>query len=343
MSQGPKNINPNFIRKQGIKYSWEECVEGIREGQTNILATLISKAESNLQEDQDFIQKLIAETNVNRPTRKLSISGPPGVGKSSFIDVFGSYLIKRGFKIAVLPVDPSSYISKGSILGDKTRMETLANSEMAFIKPMSSSLSLGGLAPASAIAIMICERANFDYIIMETVGVGQSEVEARDLVDLFMVLLQPGGGDDLQGIKRGIMELADIFVVTKTDGSLLENANRTTKEINQATALMLANSYGWKAGVYNHSAVLSEGNETLFEAIENYYSFMSLNGRLESLHKEQNLKLFEKRSSQLLIDHMLKKKFISAQLMELNAKINTNEASALEALQNLKNILDGLS
>ena len=342
MSSKNPHINPGFKKKALVTFSIQECKEGLEKARPDVLAYLISKAESIKEEDQNFVRQLISEVQVFHPVKKIAISGSPGVGKSSFIDSFGQYLLDQGNRIAVLPVDPSSYISKGSILGDKTRMESISRSDMAFIKPMPSSLALGGLAPASSIATMICERSCFDYIILETVGVGQSEVEARNMVDMFLLLLQPGGGDDLQGIKRGIMELADLFIVTKSDGTLAENAKETTRQIKQAMGLLLKNSYGWKAKVLKHSADLNEGNQAIHESIDAYFNFMAEENRLSSLRKDQNFQMFADQSQSLLLKHVLKNKSISLALQSIKKKLENNDIEALAAINELEDVLNAL-
>ncbi len=340
MDQSGKHINPSFRKKAKLEYSFQECLDGLDQGNFGILAYLISKAESKLLDDQKLVRQVLMHSKAKEHVRKIAISGSPGVGKSSFIDSFGSFLVANNQRIAVLPVDPSSYISKGSILGDKTRMETLSRSENAFIKPMASALVLGGLAPSSSVAVMLCERSSFDYIILETVGVGQSEVEARDIVDMFILLLQAGGGDDLQGIKRGIMELADLFVVTKADGSLLSNANQTARQIKQISSLLAGNGYGWYAPVKTHSAINNEGNEHLKECIEDYYRYMQNDDKLNTMRLKQNSKLFEKQSRELIVQHLLKNPKIASALESIKSKLEDNQLNSIEALKALEDTLD---
>jgi len=340
MKSSDKNINPNFRKQPRFELSLEACLEGARSADPAVLAYLISKAESRLIADQHFVREFIARAEVSHDTRRLAISGSPGVGKSSFIDTFGNYLVEQGHKIAVLPVDPSSYLSKGSIMGDKTRMEHLSRSDMAFIKPMPSSLALGGLAPASAVAVMICERSCFDYVILETVGVGQSEIEARDLVDMFILLLQPGGGDDLQGIKRGIMELADLFVVTKADGALLESAKETIRLIRQATGLLLNSSFGWKAKLLTHSSETKQGNPEVYECISSFFAHMQEDGRLDNLRKQQLKHLFKKQSHDILMQFVLKNDKIADTINSIYDRLDKSEIEVIEALKILEDTLD---
>ena len=209
----PKHINPSYQRLVTKKYSLQECHDLIKTD-SQVLSHLISKAESTLEEDRKFLEIIYDKVPRKSDTKRIAITGAPGVGKSSFLNSYCKELIARGNKVAILPVDPTSYTTKGSILGDKTRMDALVGLKDVYIKPMASALALGGVAPATAAAICLCEMADYDYIFVETVGVGQSEYEVRGLVDLFILLLQPGGGDELQGIKRGIMEMADCLLYT---------------------------------------------------------------------------------------------------------------------------------
>jgi len=305
LAKAPSNINPNYRRKPIPEYSKKECLDGVSSGNTKLLSYVISKAESHKLQDQKFVRDIIIELPPNKNVRKLAISGSPGVGKSTFINSFGSHLIANNNKVAVLPVDPSSHISQGSILGDKTRMEDLVNLDGAYIKPMASALALGGLAPSTAVSSMICERSNFDFIIMETVGVGQSEYEARHMVDMFLLLLQPGGGDDLQGIKRGIMEMADMMIITKADGSLLTNADFSYKAYKNALKLMLPNTFNWSPSVFKYSSIDGKGKDEVLNGIEDYYKFMSEDEALIKLRHNQSQHHFNKEYRNLILNQVL--------------------------------------
>ncbi len=342
MAKSPSNINPNYKRKPIPEYSKNECLEGIANGNTKLLSYVISKAESYHANDQQFVRDIIIELKPNTNVRKLAISGSPGVGKSTFINSFGAHLIRNKKKIAILPVDPSSHISHGSILGDKTRMEDLVNLDGAYIKPMASALALGGLAPSTAVASMLCERSHFDYIIMETVGVGQSEYEARHLVDMFILLLQPGGGDDLQGIKRGIMEMADMMIITKADGSLLSNAEFSFKAYKNAMKLMLPNSYNWSPEVFIYSSLTGDGNDDVLEGIENYYKFMTKDDSLLKLRHKQSQYHFNKEYKNLMLSQLLQKKDFKLLIDELQAQLNSKEIIPLQALNILRKKLEEL-
>src|SRR5690348_14604418 len=210
-------------------------LEALRSGDRRALARAITLVESTKPADREKAEELLSAVlpDAGRAIR-LGISGAPGAGKSTFIEAFGGYLTKQGHKVAVLAVDPSSRRSGGSILGDKTRMEKLARDTNAFIRPSPAGTTLGGVARRTREAMLLTEAAGFDVVIVETVGVGQSETAVSEMVDLFVLLLAPGGGDDLQGIKRGVMELADLVIVTKADGELAAVARRTEADYRMA-------------------------------------------------------------------------------------------------------------
>lgn len=216
-----------------------ELAEGVRKGQRRALARAITLVESQREDHaraaQELLQELVGDTG---RARRLGISGTPGVGKSTFIEALGLLLTARGHKVAVLAVDPSSPKTGGSLLGDKTRMERLSRQERAFIRPSPSGGHLGGVARRTREAMLLCEAAGFDVIIVETVGVGQSEADVASMVDTFALLLHPGGGDELQGVKRGVLELCDLVCVNKADGDLLAAAQRTRLDYERGMRLL---------------------------------------------------------------------------------------------------------
>jgi LAO/AO transport system kinase len=226
--------------------SIDEYVEGILKRDISVLARAITLVESSKTEHQEIskqiIEKILPHTG---KSVRLGITGVPGVGKSTFIDIFGQILVQKNHKVAVLAVDPSSTLSKGSILGDKTRMEKLSIDNHVFIRPSPSSGSLGGVARKTRETILLCEAAGFDYIIIETVGVGQSETEVHQLTDFFLLLMLAGAGDELQGIKRGIMEMADGIAITKSDGNNLDKAKIARAEYANAIHLFPPTESGW--------------------------------------------------------------------------------------------------
>ena len=334
-----QNINPNFNKKAFANYTLEECINGLISGDTKILAFLISKAESHQTEDQQFISQILNSSKINPDTRVLAISGSPGVGKSTYINSFGNHLISLDKRLAVLPVDPTSHISKGSILGDKTRMSDLSLNENCFIKPTSSGMALGGVASSSAIATAICKRSNFDYIIIETVGVGQSEFEVKYLTDMFILLLQAGGGDDLQGIKRGIMEMADLFVVSKADGSLEKVALDAKRKYQSAIGYFAPSEFNWTPKVCLHSSEANKGNIEIKQVVDSYFTHMGHASRLENLHAKNEASRFDAYATSLFISYIKRKPGLEDLLETLKSEIVDKKIIALQAIKKLEHFL----
>lgn len=265
----------------------------ILNGEIRSLAKAITLIESLKNEDhleaQKLLEKILPYTG---KSMRLGISGVPGVGKSTFIENFGLHLISQGHKVAVLAIDPSSPISGGSILGDKTRMENLSQSEKAFIRPTPTSGFLGGVAQKTREAILLCEAAGFDYILIETVGVGQSEFEVADMVDFFLVLMLPNAGDELQGIKKGILELADAVIINKADGEMLPQAMQTLAQYTSALELM-RHSPHWKTPVLNCSALEKKNLDSIYEMINQYKTTTTTTGYFLQKRLVQNEDWFE--------------------------------------------------
>ncbi|HUD51225.1 methylmalonyl Co-A mutase-associated GTPase MeaB [Parvibaculum sp.] len=262
--------------------------ERIRKGERTALARGITLVESSRADHQEQAQALLAELlpDTGKAIR-LGLSGAPGVGKSTFTEAFGMLLTERGHKVAVLAIDPSSARSGGSILGDKTRMELLARNPNAFIRPSPAGRTLGGVARRTREAMLLVEAAGFDVVLVETVGVGQSETSVADMVDMFLLLLSPGGGDELQGIKRGIMELADLVVVNKADGDLIPAARRAAMEYKAALHLMRPKNPFWTPDVKLASALKAEGLSEIWEAVETHRAALELGGEIERVRSAQ--------------------------------------------------------
>ncbi|MEO7174636.1 MAG: methylmalonyl Co-A mutase-associated GTPase MeaB [Saprospiraceae bacterium] len=272
-------------RKQ---YSLEEYLIGIRAGDKVVLSQAITLVESSLLSDKSLIEDLIqACYGFEAKSKRIGITGSPGVGKSTFIESYGQLLIREGHRVAVLAIDPSSPLSMGSILGDKTRMDSLAREEAAFIRPTAAGISLGGVARKTREVMILCEAAGYDHILIETVGVGQSETMVRSMTDLFLLLIQPGAGDSLQGIKRGIVELADLICVSKADGELLEVARDARSQYEQAVHFLQKKEFGWETKVILSSSVLPDGLKTVHLAIQEYMTFMQESERLKTMRAEQ--------------------------------------------------------
>ncbi len=247
--------------------------------------TLVESARADHRADAvDLLQTILPHTGAGI---RLGISGAPGVGKSTFIDAFGNHVIDDDHRLAVLAVDPSSSRSGGSILGDKTRMEELARRPEAFIRPSPAGRTLGGVARRTREAMLLCEAAGFDVVIVETVGVGQSETTVAEMVDLFCLLAAPGGGDDLQGIKRGVMELAELVVVTKADGDLLPAANRAAADLRHALHLMRPVHDAWTAQVLSTSSFEGSGLTEVWTAVQEHRRALDAAGVLGPMRSEQ--------------------------------------------------------
>ena len=266
----------------------DSLVAGIRAGDRRSLARAITLAESTRPDHRDaadhVLETLLPATGA---ARRVGISGPPGVGKSTFIEALGTHVIDEGHRVAVLAVDPSSRRTGGSILGDKTRMGELSRRPEAFIRPSPGAGQLGGVARRTREAMLLCEAFGFDVVIVETIGVGQSEVAVADMVDLFLLLVAPGGGDELQGIKRGIMELADLVVVNKADGDLAAAAGRTRADYAGAVHLLRPKWHSWAAEVLACSALTGAGVDEVWAAIDRFDTAVRSSGELDDARARQ--------------------------------------------------------
>jgi LAO/AO transport system kinase len=309
----------------------------IRAGDRRALARAITRIESTRADHQRLGQEILdALVSHAGGAVRIGVTGPPGVGKSSFIEAFGLHLLDQGRRVAVLAVDPSSPVSGGSILGDKTRMEQLAQSERAFIRPSPSGGALGGVAHRTREVMLLCEAAGFDVVVIETVGIGQSEVAVRSMVDFFAVLLQPAAGDELQGIKRGVLELADALVVNKCDGELRAAALRTKREHEQALALFRPAAGGWKPVALAASARTGDGVPEVWQAALAQRAALERSGELERRRRSQAREwmwsLVEEGLGQALREHPV----VAAALPELEARV---EAQALTPAAAAREIL----
>lgn len=275
------------IRKNEI--SVQDLFKGIQAGQKTELGRAITLVESNNPDHREAAQELIELClSVKKSTIRIGITGVPGVGKSTFIETFGKNLTTSGKKVAVLAVDPTSTQNKGSILGDKTRMQQLSRDPNAFIRPSPAGESLGGVAQKTREAIVICEAAGYDVILIETVGVGQSEVAVHGMVDFFLVLKLIGAGDELQGIKRGILEMADAVVINKADGDNKVKAELAVREFGRALHLYPPKKNGWAPKVSACSALENSGIDEIWKMIANYLAEQKSTGYLKELRQEQN-------------------------------------------------------
>ena len=291
--QQPEIFNKSSVaqiqQSRKVLPSSKELVDGILSGNIAALSRAITLVEStnvaHFAKANEVINACLPHAN---KSVRIGITGVPGVGKSTFIEAFGKYLTGIGKNVAVLAVDPSSTISHGSILGDKTRMEELVKDKNAYIRPSASGETLGGVARKTREAIILCEAAGFDTIIIETVGVGQSETAVHSMVDFFLLLKISGAGDELQGIKRGIMEMADAIVINKADGDNINKAKLAKSEFNRALHLFPAKSSGWTPTVATCSAIENTGIDAVWQTISNYLDLTKSNTYFEEKRKEQN-------------------------------------------------------
>lgn len=277
-----------------MKFSTEALIEGIRSGNKRLIAKAITLVESKKAEHRQQAEELLKKIMpITGKSIRVGVTGVPGAGKSTFIENFGRLAISKEKKVAVLAIDPSSAINKGSILGDKTRMEELAKEENAFIRPSPSSGFLGGVANTTFETMMICEAAGYDYILIETVGVGQSEVLVADITDVFLFLKIIGGGDELQGIKRGIMEMVDVIFINKVDKDNLPKAKNTRLELKRAMDFIPPKEKDWKVPVLLGSALLNEGLEEIYDKIDEFINLKKNTGRFQEVRTQQAEKRFE--------------------------------------------------
>jgi LAO/AO transport system kinase len=310
--------------------------EGIRAGDRGFLSRAITLVESSLPDHQLVAQQIIEGClPFSGNSMRIGITGVPGAGKSTFIEALGTYLTGMGKKLAVLAIDPSSARSKGSILGDKTRMEMLANDVHAFIRPSPAAGSLGGVARKTRESIILCEAAGFDTIFVETVGVGQSEIAVHAMVDFFLLLMISGAGDELQGIKRGIMEMADGIAINKADGDNINAATRARAEYSNALHLFPPHPSGWEPRVLTCSALNGAGIADVWAMISEYRAKMKSSGFLEGKRRMQDTAIM--RSS--VLDHLSEDFFhnekVRSLLPSLESDIEANRISAYVAAQQL--------
>ncbi len=305
-------------------------------GNRRAIAKAITLIESSRADHQTEAQELLSELLPHTGnTIRIGLTGVPGVGKSTFIEAFGTMLTKEDIRVAVLAVDPSSQVSGGSILGDKTRMEQLARDERAFIRPTPSKGTLGGTARYTREAMMVLEAAGFDVIIVETVGVGQSEVAVADMVDMFLLLLSPGGGDELQGIKRGIMELADLVIINKADGDFLNAAEIAMSDVKNALHLMKAKSPDWSADAMKISALNKTGLDEVWKKINQFIDIMKKNGTFEKRRGQQIVSAIWSELNELIRERIKKGK--TEEIIALEKAVKNKEITPLAAARELLN------
>lgn len=314
----------------------DELVAGLRAGDRRALARAITLAESTRTDHRAIADAVLdAVLPSTGGAVRVGISGPPGVGKSTFIEAFGTHIVDTGHRLAVLAVDPSSRRSGGSILGDKTRMTELSNRPEAFIRPSPGGTQLGGVARRTREAMLLCEAAGFDVVIVETIGVGQSEVAVADMVDLFALLVAPGGGDELQGIKRGIMELADLVIVNKADGDLAAAAGRTRADYANAVHLLRPKWDSWATEVLACSALEGRGIDAVWSAVEQFESTVSDSGELATARAGQSTAWLWSEIGDTLLDRFRDDEAVAALLPGVEADVAAGRVTPTRAARTL--------
>ncbi len=313
-----------------------ELADQVQAGDRRALARAITLVESTRADHREQARTLVdAILPSTGGSIRIGISGPPGVGKSTFIEAFGLRVIETGHRVAVLAVDPTSSRSGGSILGDKTRMEELARHRQAFIRPSPSGRELGGVARRTREALLLCEAAGFDVVLVETVGVGQSEVAVADLTDLFVLLASPAGGDDLQGIKRGIMELADLVLVTKADGELAAAARHTCADIANALHLLRPRHLGITAEAMLVSSTTGAGVGPAWERLQAAHRTLVGDGGLDRTRAEQARTWMWSELQAGLLDRLTSDEVVAARLPRLEAEVAAGDVSPATAAHRL--------
>ena len=310
--------------------------DAVCSGDRRALARAITLVESRRQNHREqaaaLLDRLVADTG---DALRIGISGVPGVGKSTFIEAFGQYLVDRDHRVAVLAVDPSSALSGGSIMGDKTRMENLSRHPSAFIRPSPTAGTLGGVARRTREVMMLVEAASFDIVIVETVGVGQSETAVARMTDLFLLMLLPGGGDELQGIKRGIMELADLVVINKADGDMEAAATRAAADFAHALTLLQSPMAGWQVPVLQTSSIRAAGIEEVWQSINRFADLSRQAGAFEQRRADQARSWLWDEIGDSLMDRFRRSIRVRDDLAKIEAMVAAGEMAPTKASQDL--------
>ncbi|WP_369725190.1 methylmalonyl Co-A mutase-associated GTPase MeaB [Bradyrhizobium sp. LLZ17] len=312
----------------------------LRGGSRAALARAITLVESRRGDHQalarELVQMLLPETG---KAVRVGITGSPGVGKSTTIDALGMYLIERGHKVAVLAVDPSSARSGGSILGDKTRMARLSASDDAFIRPSPASGTLGGVAAKTREAMLLCEAAGFDLVLVETVGIGQSETAVSDMTDFFLALMLPGGGDELQGIKKGLVELADMIAINKADGDNLKRANITAADYRGALHILTPRSEHWHPPVETYSALTGDGIAKLWQKILDHRTAMNASGEFAARRREQQVKWMWSMLESRMLSRLRSEAPVRTKVREIEAEVADGHLTPALAAEQIMELL----
>lgn len=340
-------INPylnSFKKFKRKTYSVSEYVDGIRKGNISILGQAVTLIESSKPEHQAIAQEVIEKClPYTGDSVRIGITGVPGAGKSTSIDAFGMHILKKNNKLAVLAIDPSSELTKGSILGDKTRMERLSVEKNAFIRPSPSAGSLGGVARKTRETIILCEAAGFDRIIIETVGVGQSETAVHSMVDFFLLIQLAGTGDELQGIKRGIMEMADGIVINKADGNNIEKSRLAQSHFRNALHLFPLPESGWVPKVLTYSGYYEIGIDEVWNMIDEYIAFVKENGYFEHKRNDQSRYWMYETINERLKNNFYNNTVIQKELRVCEEQVLNSQISSFAAANKVLDIYQKIS
>jgi LAO/AO transport system kinase len=317
-----------------------EIINGVKQGDRRSLAKSITLSESSMQSNSDDLEEVLAKLSpLSGNSIRIGISGVPGAGKSTFIETLGLKFIEKGHKVAVLAIDPSSPKSGGSILGDKTRMELLSQNKNAFIRPSPTKESLGGVTKSTREAIVLCEAAGHDVILIETVGVGQSEYIASSMVDLFCVLMLPNAGDELQGIKKGIIELADMLIINKSDGTNIAQANIAKNQYENALHIVQRDHF-WSQSVHNCSSLEKTGFDDIFDDINKFIKESKSSHYFELNRKEQIKTWFKQSLERQFFKLLSHNPFVSQKYTELEADIEEKVVTPYSAARQIINLIE---
>ena len=337
-----KSVNPKLMtirKKRKAAWSAERYAEKILEGDRIVLSRAITLIESTRESHQQLAQQIIEHCIPHSGNAiRIGITGSPGVGKSTFIEKLGKYILKQDRKLAVLAIDPSSQISKGSILGDKTRMAELSADPKAYIRPSPAGQSLGGVGRCTRSTIILCEAAGFDTIFVETVGVGQSEIVVHSMVDFFLLLLLPGAGDELQGIKRGIVEMADLVAINKSDGDRLSLAKRSRQSYKNALHLFPPKESGWTPPVVLCSALSQLGLDEIWQLILDYIQHAQANQYFDKNRQQQALHWLHETINNRLKTTFLNHQGVQRRIKEVEQAVLSGQISSLKGAELLLQI-----
>ncbi|MBD5213454.1 MAG: methylmalonyl Co-A mutase-associated GTPase MeaB [Bacteroidales bacterium] len=333
----PPITNPYMTRRKRKPLpSAAEMVEGILKGDVTMLSRAVTLVESLSPDHQKLAQEVIEKCLPHSGnSKRIGITGVPGAGKSTSIDVFGLHVLKQGGKLAVLAIDPSSERTRGSILGDKTRMEKLSTHPGAFIRPSPSAGSLGGVARKTRETIILCEAAGYNNIFVETVGVGQSETAVHSMVDFFLLIQLAGTGDELQGIKRGIMEMADGIVINKADGDNIDRARLAQAQFKSALRLFPPTASGWSPEVLTYSGYFELGIPEVWDMIDRYFDFVMANGYFERRRREQARFWMYETIEEQLRNHFFQNPEIASMLAAKEEAVLANRLSSFIAARDV--------